>query len=108
MAAAASYRGAIVYAAKMPDRRGHIVTALLDAGEQNCAQLIMNVRNAIDRLAPGEVLAVKAYDPSAQVDLRCWTSMTGHGYLGMDDQDGYAIYYLRRRGDSNGKHSGLR
>ena len=101
-------RGATVSVAKTPDLGGSTVAAWLDAGEENCAVLIMNVRKAIDPLAPGEVLAVTAYDPSAQVDLRCWSSMTGHGYLGMDDHETYAIYYLRKRGDSDGKDSRLR
>ena len=72
--------------------------ATLDAGEQNCATLILNVRAALVPLAPGEVLAVVAYDPSAQLDLRAWSRMTGHVYLGMDDCGTHAIYYLRKRG----------
>jgi tRNA 2-thiouridine synthesizing protein A len=84
------------------------VAATLDAGEENCAALILNVRRAIDPLRPGEILAVVAYDPSAQLDLRAWSRMAGHGYLGMDDHDEYAIYYLRKRGSSHGEDSGLR
>ncbi len=92
----------------MVDLGSIAIAARLDAGEENCAQLIMNVRKTIDKLAPGEVLVVRAYDPSAQVDLRCWCGMTGHGYLAMDDHNTYSIYYLRRRGDLNGKDSGVR
>jgi tRNA 2-thiouridine synthesizing protein A len=83
------------------------IVATLDVGEENCAMLILNVRRAILSLAPGQVLAVVAYDPSAQVDLRCWCAMTGHGYLGMTDRGDHAIYYLRRS-DSDGKDPGVR
>lgn len=84
------------------------IAATLDAGEQNCATLIFNVRTALMPLATGEVLAVVAYDPSAQLDLRAWSRMTGHHYLGMRDHDTYAIYYLRKRGESDGTHTGVR
>ena len=81
--------------------------AILDAGEQNCATLILNVRKAIEPLAPGAVLAVVAYDPSAQLDLRAWSRMTGHAYLGMDDRGAYATYYLRKRGCQHGEDPDL-
>lgn len=80
--------------------------ATLDVGEENCATLIVHVREAIMPLEAGAVLAVVAYDPSAQIDLRCWCTMTGHGYLGMEERDNYSTYYLRRR-DSDGKDPGL-
>lgn len=91
----------------MIDLGTHPVVATLDVGEENCATLILHVRRAIMPLAPEAVLAVVAYDPSAQVDLRCWCDMTGHGYLGMHDHEDHAIYYLRRRA-SDGKDSGVR
>jgi tRNA 2-thiouridine synthesizing protein A len=101
-------RGATLFAAAKTERCGEPVAAVLDAGEQNCAQLILNTRASIERLAAGEILAVFAYDPSAQLDLRAWCRMTGHSYLGMDDHDLFAIYYLRKRGHSHGKDPGLR
>jgi tRNA 2-thiouridine synthesizing protein A len=52
--------------------------ATLDAGAENCGRLISLVAQAIDRLAPGQTLAVRAYDPSSQVDLLAWCRMTGH------------------------------
>ena len=82
----------------MADPQPFSAEATLDAGEQNCATLILNVRAALVPLAPGEVLAVVAYDPSAQLDLRAWGRMTGHVYLGMVDHGTHAIYHLRKRG----------
>lgn len=91
----------------MADLSAWPVTVTLDVGEENCATLILYVRKAIMPLAPGEVLAVSAYDPSAQVDLRCWCHMTGHEYLGMDQQVDHSVYYLRRRG-TDGEDPGVR
>jgi TusA-related sulfurtransferase len=95
------------FGAKMADSNTRRIAATLDVGAENCATLILHVRTAIMPLAPGATLAVVAYDPSAQVDLRCWCEMTGHRYLGRSDHDDYSTYYLQRRA-SDGKDSGLR
>lgn len=75
------------------------VTMRLDVGAENCATLILNVRQAMQALASGEVLEVVAYDPSAQLDLMAWSRMTGHTFLGTTEHDDYATYYLRKRGN---------
>lgn len=103
-----STQHAISCVAKTPDLNADIPVATLDAGEQNCAVLIMNVRKAIAPLAPGAILAVVAYDPSAQLDLRAWSRMTGHVYLRMEAHGPYTIYYLRKRGEPHGEDPGLR
>ena len=101
-------RDVISCAAKMPEPLVDASVATLDAGEQNCAALIMHVRKAIAPLAPGEILAVVAYDPSAPLDLRAWSRMTGHGYVTMEDHGDHTIHYLRKRAASHGEDSGLR
>ena len=50
----------------------------LDAGAENCGQLIGLVVGAMTQLAPGQTLGVVTYDPSSQVDLAAWCRMTGH------------------------------
>ena len=52
--------------------------AMLDAGAENCGRLIGLVMEAIAQLPPGQTLAVRAYDPSSQMDLAAWCRMTGH------------------------------
>lgn len=90
------------------DPNGESIAATLDAGEQNCATLILNARKALAPLAPGQILKIVAYDPSAHLDLRAWSRMTGHGFLAREDHDTHAVYYLRKRGDSHGEDSGIR
>lgn len=89
-------RDAISSGERMPDLDGDTVAEMLDAGEQNCTVLILNVHKALGRLQPGEILAVKAFDPSAQFDLLAWCRMKGYRYLAMDDHGDYSIYYLRK------------
>jgi tRNA 2-thiouridine synthesizing protein A len=87
---------------------GHPVARVLDAGEQNCATLVMSVRDEIAILQPGQILAVVAYDPSAQLDLRAWCRMTGHRFLGQDNHNNYSNIYLEKKGASLGEHADQR
>ena len=51
---------------------------VLDLGEKNCSQLVMEVMLAIRHMDKGQTLLVTAYDPSAPVDLQAWCRMTGN------------------------------
>ena len=84
---------------------GQPVAATLDAGEQNCATLVMSVRDEIATLNPGQILAVVAYDPSAQLDLLAWSRMTGHRFLGLDKHDDHSTIFLEKKGTSLGEHA---
>jgi tRNA 2-thiouridine synthesizing protein A len=92
----------------MANLRGEPVAAMLNAGEQTCATLIMSVRQAITPLAPGEILAVVSYDPSARLDLPAWSRMTGHDYQGIDEHENHTIHYLRKRGTPDGEDPDIR
>lgn len=66
-----------------------------DAGETGCSQLIVGIRSAVGRLAPGEVLEVVARDPSAVIDIGVWCGMTGHRLVSA----AHPIYVLQRKDD---------
>ena len=51
---------------------------ILDLGEKNCSQLIMEVMLAMQRMDQGKTLLVTAHDPSAPIDLEAWCRMTGN------------------------------
>ena len=51
---------------------------VLDLGEKNCSQLVMEVMLAIRHMDKGPTLLVTAYDPSAPIDLQAWCRMTGN------------------------------
>jgi tRNA 2-thiouridine synthesizing protein A len=95
-------------AARTPDIGRDEAAVTLDVGAQNCAALIMHARNAMAILAPGEILAVVAYDPSAPLDLRAWSRMTGHLYLRVEDHGRYTVNYLRKRDEPHGEDPGVR
>ena len=51
---------------------------ILDLGEKNCSQLIMEVMLAMQHIDNGQTLLLTAYDPSAPIDLEAWCRMTGN------------------------------
>jgi TusA-related sulfurtransferase len=51
---------------------------ILDLGEKNCSQLIMEVMLVIRDMDNGQTLLITAYDPSAPIDLEAWCRMTGN------------------------------
>ena len=52
--------------------------SILDLGEKNCSQSLMEVMLAMRRMHDGQTLLVTAYDPSAPIDLEAWCRMTGN------------------------------
>ena len=52
--------------------------SILDLGEKNCSQLIMEVMLAMHHMDNGQTLLVTTYDPSAPIDLEAWCRMTGN------------------------------
>ncbi len=55
--------------------------ATLNAGETACGELIMLIFEKMKDLAPGQTLAVFAYDLAADVDISAWCRSTGHTVL---------------------------
>ncbi|MEU4835925.1 hypothetical protein [Streptosporangium sp. NPDC023615] len=45
-------------------------------------ELLMELRDLVDDLAPGTVVHLIASDPAAPIDLPAWCHLTGHSYLG--------------------------
>ena len=69
----------------------------LDLGEKNCSQLIMEVMLAMQHMDRGQTLLVTAYDPSAQIDLEAWCSMTSNT-LAQRLPDSTGNQFLLRKG----------
>ncbi len=70
---------------------------ILDLGEKNCSQLIMEVMLAMQRLDQGQTLLVTAYDHSAPIDLEAWCRMTGNT-LAQRLPDSTGNQFLLRKG----------
>jgi TusA-related sulfurtransferase len=70
---------------------------LLNLGEKNCSQLIMEVMLVMQRMDQGQTLLVTAYDSSAPIDLEAWCRMTGNT-LAQRLPDSTGNQFLLRKG----------
>jgi tRNA 2-thiouridine synthesizing protein A len=64
-----------------------------DAGNMGCGDLVLELRNRIGRLKPGQIFKLIATDSGAPEDLPAWCRMTGHtliSYL-------HPVYLIRRK-----------
>ena len=49
-----------------------------DAGMLGCGELILELRQRLNRMPAGAVLTLIAHDPGVPEDLPAWCRMTGH------------------------------
>ena len=64
-----------------------------DAGDLSCGELVMELRRRLLLLRPGTVLAVRATDPAAPLDIPAWCFTTGHALL----EERHPLYRIRRK-----------
>ncbi|MDJ0936285.1 MAG: sulfurtransferase TusA family protein [Kiloniellales bacterium] len=69
--------------------------AFLDAKGLKCPIPVLRARRAMKPLAPGDVLAVEATDPTSVQDFRAFCETTGNELLESREDDG--VYYFRIR-----------
>jgi tRNA 2-thiouridine synthesizing protein A len=53
-------------------------SAAWDAGDMGCGYLVLELRQRLRALAPGQVLEVRATDPGAPEDIPAWCGLTGN------------------------------
>jgi len=62
-----------------------------DAGDMGCGELVIQLRNRMKVLQPGQMLRLTARDTGAIEDLPAWCRLTGHR-LGSAAHPIYEIY----------------
>jgi tRNA 2-thiouridine synthesizing protein A len=70
-----------------------------------CGDLVLELRNRLRSLKPGQVLKVLAADPGAVEDLPSWCRMTGNTLVAAQ----HPVYLIRRKKEQvipllRGKH----
>ncbi|OGQ97562.1 MAG: preprotein translocase subunit TatC [Deltaproteobacteria bacterium RIFOXYD12_FULL_57_12] len=69
----------------------------IDAKGLTCPMPLLKAKQAMEKLASGQVLAVLGTDPGSQVDLPGWCKYAGHTFLGSrEEAAGSYIYYLKK------------
>lgn len=75
----------------------------IDTSGLRCPLPVLRARKTLGRMAPGQVLRMRATDPAAIVDVPHFCAQTGHALLGTEpggtDPTGavVTVFYLRCR-----------
>lgn len=70
--------------------------AELDARGLYCPEPVMMLHNRINDVAPGQVLRVRATDPSTTRDIPRFCQFLGHELVQNQEQGGEYIFMIRR------------
>jgi TusA-related sulfurtransferase len=69
-----------------------------------CAVLTPAIKARLRELGGGQVLEVRADDPSAHEDIAVWCRLAGHKLMAMmDEMPKYTRYFLRKKQGQNSK-----
>ena len=72
--------------------------AVLDGYGQPCGTLEPAMRAELRALASGQVLEVRADDPSARLGVPAWSRLAGHALLAtIEEDDRRTRFFLRKR-----------
>jgi len=74
-------------------------TATLDmlGGGAVCATLTPAIKAALRPLEPGQVLLVRADDPTARLDVAAWCALTGNPLQATTEEAGGVVrFYIRK------------
>ncbi len=86
-----------VEVSEVPSAGAYPVDAQFDALGASCATLTPRIRDAVQRLEPGQVLEIVTDDPTAGDGLTAWTRMTGNELIDMTvASDGSDHFFVRR------------
>lgn len=69
---------------------------VLDATGLFCPEPVMLLHAKMDELVAGDVLEVRATDPSSQRDIPKFCAFLGHELLGSEEGDGVYLYWIRK------------
>ena len=63
-----------------------------DAGELGCGELVLELKQRMDRMRPDQVIKVTALDPGAPADMPAWCRLTGNTLL----RQAHPVYLIQR------------
>lgn len=72
-------------------------TLSVDACGLQCPGPIMKLKQAIDKMQPGEIIEVKATDPGFPSDAKAWCKSTGNAFLSETCQNGCHTIIIKKQ-----------
>ncbi|HET8578292.1 MAG TPA: sulfurtransferase TusA family protein [Methylomirabilota bacterium] len=61
-----------------------------------CPMPIVRTREAIQQMAVGQLLEMRADDPASEPDMKSWVQITGHDLVGMAREGGIYRFLVRK------------
>ena len=61
-----------------------------------CPVPIVRTRDALKRLAPGQILEMTSDDPASLADMQSWSARTGHELLEIDKNGAIFRFVVRK------------
>lgn len=74
-----------------------MVAIELDTCGLSCPLPLLKAKQALNRMAPGERLRVRATDPGSQRDFQSFARQSGHRLVETAEQNGVYSYLLEKR-----------
>ena len=69
----------------------------LDTCDLDCPLPLLKAKQALNAMASGERVRVRATDPGSQRDFRVFAEQSGHTLLESSEHDGVFTYVLQKR-----------
>ena len=68
----------------------------LDCRGLNCPLPVLKAKKTIDGMSSGDVLKMISTDPGSKNDISAWGKRTGNEVLGMEDEGGEFVYFIKK------------
>ena len=68
----------------------------LDCRGLLCPLPVIRTKQAVDKMAVGQVLEMTSTDPGSVADMAAWSKRTGHELTGQRQENGLFIFYIRK------------
>jgi TusA-related sulfurtransferase len=69
----------------------------LDCVGLYCPVPVMQTREHMDNIKPGEVLEVLADDPAAEEDIKSYVKRTGHEVVKFEKKEGHIRFLIKKK-----------
>lgn len=69
----------------------------LDARGLNCPMPLLKLKQQLNRMSAGQVIAVSTTDPGSLRDFEAFSRMAGHLIHEQTERDGYYLFIIEKR-----------
>ena len=72
------------------------IDVTLDCRGLSCPMPMLKVKKALSKMSSGQVLHMQGTDPGTKNDIEKGAKMQNSELLGVEEEDGYTSYYLKK------------